>query len=241
MNLEKDMAKMSKIAIITARGGSQRIPRKNIKEFCGQPIIGYSIQAALESGLFSEVMVSTDDEEIAEVAKSFGANVPFLRSKENADHFATTAAVVKEVLECYKEMGKEFTQVACIYPTAPFVTSKTLIEAFDKMEEVDTTAVFPVVKFSFPPQRGLIDKNGYISYQYPEYASTRSQDLESVFHDCGQFYLVDVETFLTEETLITKKAKAIIIQERLVQDIDTMEDWEMAEIKYKKFVQNKGE
>ena len=154
---------MSAIAVITARGGSKRIPGKNKKEFLGKPIICYSIEAALESGLFEEVMVSTDDEEIAEIAKKTGASVPFMRSAKTSDDYATTDDVLMEVLEEYEKMGRDFAYMACIYPTAPFVTAEKLEEAFRLLKENNASGVMPVVRFSFPPQRGMAVKNGRLA------------------------------------------------------------------------------
>ena len=148
--------KQNAIAVITARGGSKRIPHKNIKEFCGKPIIAYSIKAALESGLFEVVMVSTDDPKIAEIAKEYGASVPFMRSAENANDFATTSDVLNEVMDVYRKNGKLFDYVCCIYPTAPFITAQKLREAFSLLAENDVEQVLPVVRFSFPPQRCFI-------------------------------------------------------------------------------------
>ena len=227
---------MSAIAIITARGGSKRIPRKNIKEFCGKPIIAYSIEAALTSGLFDEVMVSTDDEEIAGVARSCGAEVPFLRSAENSDDYASTADVLKEVLEEYEKLGKKYDIMACIYPTAPFVTAGKLCEAMDKLKSDDVDSVIPVVTFSFPPQRAFVVRNGYIEYNQPEFASSRSQDLESLYHDCGQFYLCKTEAFLRNNSLVTSRTAPIVVSEMEVQDIDNISDWEIAEAKYKVYM-----
>lgn len=220
------------VAVITARGGSKRIQRKNIKDFCGKPIIAYSIEAALESKIFDEVMVSTDDEEIAEIAERYGAIVPFVRSKENANDFATTADVLLEVIESYKKIGKEFSCLCCIYPTAPFVTSEKLKKAMMFLKEKECQTVMPVVEFSFPPMRGMYIREGNLEYCHPEYAFTRSQDIEKMYHDCGQFYCVRIEDFVKEKKLVMPNTKAIIVPEREVQDIDTEEDWAMAEIKY---------
>lgn len=220
------------VAIITARGGSKRIPRKNIKDFCGKPIIAYSIEASLQSNMFDEVMVSTDDEEIAEIAKSYGATVPFMRSKENANDFASTTDVLLEVIDSYKKIGKEFSYLCCIYPTAPFVTSEKLMEAMNILQKEDVQTVMPVVEFSFPPMRGMYIRGENLEFCHPEHAFTRSQDLEKMYHDCGQFYCVKVEDFLAEKKLVMPKTQAIIVSERQVQDIDTEEDWAMAEMKY---------
>ncbi len=224
---------MSSIAIITARGGSKRIPRKNIKEFLGKPIIAYSIEAAIASEVFDEVMVSTDDTEIAEIAKKYGAKVPFLRSKETSNDFATTADVITEVLNQYKSEGKSFDSFVCIYPTAPFITSNKLMEAFALFEKNGADALIPVVKYSFPPQRGFVCKGDFIQYQYPEYALTRSQDLEPVYHDCGQFYVCNTKRFLETKAIVMEKTVPYVIPETEVQDIDTLTDWKLAEEKYR--------
>jgi pseudaminic acid cytidylyltransferase len=220
------------LCIITARGGSKRIPRKNIKEFCGKPIIAYSIEAALESNLFDEVMVSTDDDEIAEISRKYGAKVPFMRSPKNSDDFSTTADVLLEVLEQYKEVGIEPESFCCIYPTAPFVTAEKLIKSFEKLNYDHVDSVLPMVKFSFPPQRGLINLDGKIKFQYPEHMSTRSQDLESIYHDAGQFYWVKTSIFSKEKKLILKSTIGFELAETEVQDIDTLDDWKIAEIKF---------
>ena len=187
---------MSSIAIITARGGSKRIPKKNIKEFCGKPIIAYSIEAALNSGVFDEVMVSTDDEEIAEISKKAGASVPFFRSAETSTDTATTADVLLEVLDRYEAMGQSFEYGCCIYPTAPFVTARKLKEAMDKLIESGAESIVPMQEFSYPPQRGLfIDDAGLVKMLHPEYATTRSQDLQKQYHECGQFYIFRNDAF----------------------------------------------
>lgn len=189
----------SSIAIITARGGSKRIPRKNIKEFCGKPIIEYSIEAALQSGLFEEVMVSTDDVEIAKIAQAAGAQVPFMRSSANAGDYAGTDDVLMEVLLAYREQGREFDTFCCIYPTAPFVTAQKLQKAMGLLEQADS--VMPVVAFSFPPQRCMIlNEAGELRMKWPEHARTRSQDLEPYYHDCGQFYCCRTAPFMEYKT-----------------------------------------
>ena len=221
---------MERVAIITARGGSKRIPKKNIKEFCGKPIIAYSIEAAISSGAFDEVMVSTDSEEIKAVAETYGAIVPFMRSEATSNDFATTADVLTEVIEEYNKIEKRFDSFACIYPTAPFVTGKRLAEAVNLLENAD--AVISVVRFSFPPQRAFVIRNGNVAYQYPQYERTRSQDLEPIYHDCGQFYMCKTDLFLEKHTLILPITKPYELPEEEVQDIDTIADWEIAEGKY---------
>ena len=224
---------MRTIAIITARGGSKRIPRKNIRDFCGSPIISYSIDAAISSNIFTEVMVSTDDNEIAKIALENGAQVPFYRSSKNSDDYSTTADVLIEVLSEYEKNGLKFDYLCCIYPTAPFVTSEKLKLALKKMINEKAEAIIPVVKFSYPPQRAFIIKDDKLIYKYPENVFKRSQDLESLYHDAGQFYFIKVETFMKNKTLVCKNTIPLIVDELSVQDIDTEEDWKMAELKYK--------
>ena len=232
------MVRNMNIAIITARGGSKRIPRKNIKEFCGRPIIAYSIEAALNSGCFDEVMVSTDDAEIAEISLKYGAKVPFMRSESTSNDYAVTTDVLLEVLSEYKKIGKEFDIMACIYPTAPFVTGKKLREAICIMKDNNADGVVPVVRFSFPPQRCFIVNNGKVDYKYPEYKAARSQDLEPYYHDCGQFYISRVSEFLKKKWIITDKTYPLIVSETEVQDIDDETDWKLAEIKYDFMIKN---
>lgn len=219
---------MRSIAIITARGGSKRIPRKNIKEFMGKPMLAYAIEAALTSEVFDEVMVSTDDIEIAEIAKKYGASVPFMRSEATANDFATTADVLNEVKLEYKKRGKEFDTICCIYPCVPFLTAKILKEAYETFEKSGKSSLTPVVKFSFPIQRAFaVNEEGDLYYREPENASKRSQDLEPMYHDVGMFY------FMSEDNTKMQGCVPYIMDESAVQDIDTIEDWRMAELKYK--------
>lgn len=228
------------IAIITARGGSKRIPKKNIKEFCGQPIIAYSIQAAIESGMFDEVMVSTDSEEIADIARHYGAKVPFMRSEKTSDDFATTADVLMEVLDEYEKRGESFDYMSCIYPTAPFVTGEKLAKAMGEVQDKDVVMAMPVVAFSYPPQRCyVVDENGNLEFKYKEYAQARSQDLEKQYHDAGQFYVYNIQKFVELNGKITENVKPIFVSELEVQDIDNEEDWKIAELKYKLMQENK--
>lgn len=224
---------MKKIAIITARGGSKRIPRKNIKEFCGKPILAYSIEAALDSGMFDEVMVSTDDEEIAEVAREYGAKVPFYRCEKTSNDYASTNEVIMEVLAEYKKQGEHFDVACCIYPTAPFVTAERLKLAVEQLIEKDAESVMPVVRFSFPPQRSVVMENGFLKFKWPEYMMSRSQDLEPFYHDVGQFYCLRVESFLAKNRLIMDRTVPLEISDLEAQDIDNEEDWKIAEMKYK--------
>ena len=228
------------LAVITARGGSNRIPRKNIKLFCGKPIIAYSIEAAQKSGIFDEIMVSTEDEEIAEIAKNLGGKVPFLRSEKNSDDMAMTHEVVIEVLGQYQELGIHFESVCCIYPTAPFLTGEKLREGMELLEQTQADGVVPVVRFSFPPQRCFVIEDGKVQYKWPENRLKRSQDLEAFYHDCGQFYLLRVQPFLEEESLILKHTVPVFMDDLEVQDIDTIEDWKIAEVKYR-LLREKGE
>jgi len=224
---------MKALAIIPARGGSKRIPRKNIKEFCGKPIITYSIEAAISSGLFNKVMVSTDDNEIAKIAQAIGAEIPFMRSSVTADDYATTDDVVLEVLEEYKKRGYSFEYVCCIYPTAPFVTKELLREGMALMERYQPTQVMPMVQFSFPPQRCFVlDEKGYAVFKNPQYITSRSQDLEKLYHDAGQFYLSKVSTIVDKKGIVCSDVLPLIVSSLRVQDIDTETDWKIAELKY---------
>lgn len=228
---------MSSIAIITARGGSKRIPRKNIKDFLGRPILSYSIEAALKSGLFDEVMVSTDDEEIADIAKKYGASVPFMRSEKTANDFASTDDVLMEVLTEYKKLGKEFETFACIYPTAPFVTAEKLKSGYNKLKESGCIGVMPVVPFSFPPQRGMCVKGNVLAYVDPKSAVMRSQDLETMYHDAGQFYFYDAKRYMADPKAADDDYAPLVMKETEVQDIDNETDWQLAEMKYKMMIE----
>lgn len=228
-----------KIAMITARGGSKRIPRKNIKEFCGKPILAYSVEAALESGVFDEVMISTEDDEIAEIAQKYGAVFPFRRSEEMAGDHAMTIDVMLEVVEKYRELGKNPESVCCIYPTAPFVTAAKLISANRMFENSGAEAVIPVVRFSFPPQRCFVIDDGFVKFKWREYELTRSQDLEPYYHDAGQFYFLNTNAMINQHTLVPKNTAPLIMDEMEVQDIDNIDDWNIAEIKYQAMIKNK--
>jgi N-acylneuraminate cytidylyltransferase len=220
------------LAIITARGGSKRIPRKNIKEFLGTPIIKYSIDAAIGAECFDEVMVSTDDQEIAISAKNFGANIPFMRSVDSSNDHATTAEVMLEVLNSYKKLGIEFEYFCCIYPTAPFITAQKLKTAYEMLVNSGAKSLVPVVSFGFPILRSFKIEEGLVKMNWPEYMTTRSQDLPEAYHDCGQFYFLKTEDFLQEKKMYTDLTIPFILLESEVQDIDNEEDWKIAEIKY---------
>lgn len=206
-------------------------------------MIEYSIEAAINSGVFQEVMVSTEDEEIAGIAVKNGAKVPFLRSEHASGDYATTAEALAEVLTEYQKGKRVFQRACCIYPTAPFITADKLREAMGLLEEEGTDAVIPVTAFSFPPMRGMYIKDGRLFYHHPEYAAKRSQDIETMYHDSGQFYCFKPEILLREKTLVTEHTRGIIVPESEVQDIDTIEDWAIAEIKYQRMLKkrNSGE
>lgn len=220
------------LCIIPARGGSKRVHRKNIKDFLGKPIIAYSIEAALESDLFEEVIVSTDDDEIAEIARKYGAKTPFKRSKKASDDFATTADVIEEVLSNYETQGVTFENICCIYPCAPFVNVDKLKICFRLLMVKKFDSVFPVVPFGFPIQRALRLKEEKLFFFQPEFALSRSQDLENAFHDAGQFYWIRAERFKRERKVVMSNSGAIINSELETQDIDSETDWKIAELKY---------
>jgi pseudaminic acid cytidylyltransferase len=225
---------MARLAIIPARGGSKRIPNKNIKNFLGKPIIAYSIEAAVLSDLFDEVMVSTDNREIADIALSYGAQVPFMRSDKNSDDYATTIDVVTEVINSYKDIGKEFEYTCCIYACAPFVTATKLIDAYSKLIKNSFDCIFPIVRYGFPIQRAVkINERNRIEMFEPKYMQTRSQDLQGSFHDVGQFYFFKTKTLLTEQRLWTDNTGFVELSEIECQDIDNRIDWQLAELKYK--------
>jgi pseudaminic acid cytidylyltransferase len=221
---------MSKsLCIIPARGGSKRIPKKNIKDFNGKPIIVYSIETALNSCLFDEVMVSTDDNDIAKIAVDRGAKVPFFRSEQNSSDYATIMDVVQEVLACYKNQGEVYESVCLIYPTAPFVNIEMLKLGYEKLKNVE--AVLPVTDFSYPVWRSFNVKSGFLSYQWPEFELSRSQDLEKLYHDAGQWFWIKPTAIKNRS--FPKLVAPVMLSNLEVQDIDSLEDWELAEIKYK--------
>lgn len=224
---------MKKIAIIPARGGSKRIPRKNIIDFQGKPLIAYSIEAAQNSGLFDEVMVSTDDKEISQVASHYGARIPFYRTNKNADDFATTSEVITEVLEDYEQKyNQTFDHYCCIYATSLFLSSEKLIESYAKFSASGAASLIPVVKYSFPPQRAFIVEDGVLKYFEPTHINSRSQDLTPVYHDAGQFYWGKVRSFVETKLLVSEDAKPFIVPDLEVQDIDDYEDLELAKLKF---------
>lgn len=223
---------MSNLCVIPARGGSQRIPRKNIKNFLGKPIIAYSIEVAIASGLFDEVMVSTDDYEIAEIAIQYGAKVPFFRSEKTSDDYATTFDVINEVVNEYLKLEQNFDYICCLYACAPFVTGEVINRTFELMCAEDFDTVFPVVEFGFPIQRAFKKEGNRTQFENDEMALMRSQDLEKRYHDAGQFYWMQTKKIIDKKKLITNNSGSITISELESQDIDSLTDWKLAEIKY---------
>lgn len=221
---------MSNVAIIPARGGSKRIPRKNLLPFDGVPMIVRSIRTALESGLFDQVVVSTDDGEIADVARAYGAQVPFLRPADLADDFTGTAAVIVHALQ----QLPAFDYACCVYATAPLLQARYLRQGIELLEQhLDKSFAFSVCSFGFPVQRALtLDGQGALSALYPEFRNTRSQDLPEAFQDAGQFYWGRTEAWLRGEVLYSPASLPVILPRHLVQDIDTLEDWKRAEYLY---------
>jgi len=228
---------MKNIAIIPARGGSKRLPGKNIHPVDGKPLIAYSISAAIDSALFDTVMVSTDSDDIAEIAKAYGASVPFARSQNTSNDFATTADVIQEVLECYLRQGITFTTFCCLYPTALFTTKDDLISSHNLLQG-DTTAVISIAEYSSPIQRSLTIKNNNLVYNWPQYRNKRTQDLEQCYYDAGQFYWQEVQSFLQTNSLVSSNTKPYIISNTRVQDIDTLEDLLIAEHKFRYINEN---
>jgi N-acylneuraminate cytidylyltransferase len=222
-----------KLCVIPARGGSKRIPRKNIKAFCGKPMIAYSIQAALESGCFYKVIVSTDDAEIADVAKSFGAEVPFTRPDELSNDYAGTILVIKHAIEWFEQHDETPSEVCCLYATAPFVQASALKRAYQQMMQADADYCFSVTRFAFPIQRAIkLNAKQRVEMFSPENFARRSQDLEEAYHDAGQFYWGKSQAWKAELAIFSECASPYILPRYLVQDIDTPEDWRRAELMY---------
>ncbi|GGA40931.1 pseudaminic acid cytidylyltransferase [Pelagibacterium lentulum] len=225
-----------RLAVIPARGGSKRIPRKNIRTFCGKPMIGWSIETARQSECFDRIVVSTDDEEIAEIARSYDAEVPFLRPAQLSDDHTGTIPVIAHAIEWYSEHGLAPEQVCCIYATAPFMTADDLRKALDMLIQDDCEYVFPVASYGFPIQRAIrLTENGRAEMFYPEQFSTRSQDLEEAFHDAGQFYWGCSTAWAEGKPIFSADAVPLILPRHRVQDIDTPEDWSRAELMFEAF------
>lgn len=218
------------LCVIPARGGSKRIPRKNVKDFLGKPLIAYSIEAALNSGVFERVIVSTDDAEIAYIAVKFGAQVPFMRDAALSDDYATSSDAVADAA---RRLGG-YARVCCLYATAPLITGEILREAYGKFEEAGYEFLFSATEFSFPIQRAIrLSKDGAASMFYPQFALTRSQDLERAYHDAGAFYFGRREAWLEKKPIFAPHSRAFLLPRNLVCDIDTPEDFEFAQKLYR--------
>lgn len=223
-----------KLCVIPARGGSKRIPRKNIKLFCGKPMIAWSIEAALQSGCFDQVVVSTDDFEIAEVALKFGAQVPFTRPAALSDDHTGTTAVVAHAISWFKAQGNTPKEVCCLYATAPFVIAEDLRASLKMLTESGADYAFSVTSYSFPVQRAIrITAQGRVEMFNPDYFHTRSQDLEDAYHDAGQFYWGRANAWLESKVIFARDSVAVQLPRYRVQDIDTIEDWQVAEFLFR--------
>lgn len=222
------------ICVIPARGGSKRIPRKNIKDFYGKPMIAYSIAAALDSGCFDRVIVSTDDDEIAAVASRYGAEVPFRRPHHLADDYAGTTPVIRHAIEWLIEQGESPQLVCCLYATAPFVSADYIKQGLNQLNETGAAYAFSVTSYAFPIQRAFkIGTDMGVEMFYPEHFNARSQDLEEAWHDAGQFYWGRADAWRTEKVIFGAESTPVILPRHHVQDIDTLEDWERAQWLYK--------
>jgi N-acylneuraminate cytidylyltransferase len=222
-----------KLCVIPARGGSKRIPRKNIKPFYGKPIIAYSIEAAIKSNCFDLVIVSTDDEEIAEISRQYGAQTPFTRPPQFSDDYIGVIPVIRHAVKWFLDRGKNFQQVCCIYPTAPFINSDDITSGLSILTETNDDYVFSVTNYAFPIQRAIriLESNKVEMFQPKEF-NTRSQDLEEAYHDAGQFYWGKASAWLNETSVFSKTSSPIFLPRSRVQDIDNMDDWKHAELIY---------
>ena len=229
------------IAIIPARSGSKRIPQKNIKKFHGKPLIAYSIKAAIKAKIFDEIIVSTDDDKIASIAQEFGASVPFTRPKELSNDFATTDMVVDHAIKFLQERGEKIKFVCTIYATAPLLDEKYLIEGFERLKNSDAKNAFSVTSMPFPIWRTFkITKNQRCEMFWRENFIKRSQDLEEAYQDAGQFYWTNLDAISNDEIFFGQDSIPIILPRHLVQDIDTLEDWTMAEFMYEAIIKSKN-
>ncbi|MDO9623702.1 MAG: pseudaminic acid cytidylyltransferase [Pseudomonas sp.] len=223
-----------KIAIIPARGGSKRIPRKNIKLFCGKPMIAWSIEAALQSGCFDQVVVSTDDAEIADVARRYGATVPFMRPEELSDDYTGTTPVIRHAIEWFNQQGQGVEHACCLYATAPFVSADDLLCGLDLLQDNDCDYAFSATSYAFPIQRAIrLTEHGRVAMFNPEHFNTRSQDLDEAYHDAGQFYWGRAEAWLQGKMIFSPDSLPVLLPRHRVQDIDTPEDWIRAEWLFK--------
>ncbi len=222
-----------KLCIIPARGGSKRIPRKNIKDFLGKPIIAYSIETALKSGCFDRVIVSTDDEDIANIARQYGAEIPFVRPKELSNDFAGTLPVIKQAIEWMEADGEQVDWACCLYATAPFVQTGLLQAAFQQLQTTGAEYCFSVTTFGTPIQRAFkVTEQQRLEMFHPENFHKRSQDLEEAYHDAGQFYWGHPEAFKNQRAIYSEFSSPYMLPRYLVQDLDTEEDWIRAELMY---------
>ncbi|MDT0582816.1 pseudaminic acid cytidylyltransferase [Brumicola blandensis] len=230
-----------KIAVIPARGGSKRIPKKNIKAFAGQPLIAYSIKAAQESGLFDDIIVSTDDEAIAELAKQYGAKVPFMRPDVLSDDMTGTRPVTNHAIEWYRDNIATPTFCCCIYATAPFLQAKYLQHGLQGLlDDPSKGFAYSVTSFPFPIQRALFLKENYAFPAFQEDIYKRSQDLPEAYHDAGQFYWGTTEDYLSPKAIFSEHGIPVVLPRHLVQDIDTPEDWDRAELMYQAYMMSKA-
>jgi len=228
-----------KLAIIPARGGSKRIPRKNIKLFCGKPMIVWSIKAALSSGCFDKVIISTDDDEIADIATEHGAEVPFIRPKELADDHTGTIPVIAHAVEWQNNQGNKCSEVCCIYATAPFIQATDLQRGLQILQSSGADYAFSITSYPFPIQRAIrITPKQRVEMFQPEYFNTRSQDLEEAWHDAGQFYWGKAQAWLRRAPIFDLISAPVQLPRHRVQDIDTLEDWKRAEWMFKAFSQD---
>lgn len=222
-----------RLAVIPARGGSKRIPRKNVREFCGRPMIAWSIEAALQSGCFEKIVVSTDDDEIAAISVSEGAEVPFRRPGNLSDDYTATSPVVAHAIQWCSDAGSTPEQVCCLYATAPFVNPVDIVQGLRQLEASDADFAFSVTSYPFPIQRAVrVNESGRVSMFQPEHFLTRSQDLEEAYHDAGQFYWGTATAWLENRPIFSTKSAAVFLPRHRVQDIDTPEDWQRAELMF---------
>ena len=225
---------MKSLAIIPARGGSKRVPRKNIKQFSGIPIIAWSIKAAISSRCFDKIIVSTDDKEIADIAKSYGAKIPFIRPEDLADDYAKTGDVISHAIRYEESEGNDYDYACCIYPTAPFLKEESIQIGFEMIQKGLHNYVFSATSYTFPVQRGFsFDSNSGLQMLFPNHENTRSQDLSEIFHDAGQFYWAQSKTWIDDLPIFDKSSFPLILPRDEVIDIDTEEDFKEAELKFK--------
>ncbi|NSL55169.1 pseudaminic acid cytidylyltransferase [Uliginosibacterium aquaticum] len=223
-----------KLCVIPARGGSKRIPRKNLKDFCGRPIIGWSVVAARRAGCFDQIIVSTDDEEIAATARNLGASTPFMRPPELSDDHTGTTAVIAHAIRHFDAAGTPPTLVCCLYATAPFASADDLCAGLERLQDSDADYAFPVTRYPFPIQRAVrLDEAQHVRMFQPEHFATRSQDLEEAWHDAGQFYWGRREAWLAGTPIFSPRSLGLPVPRHRVQDIDTPEDWLRAEWLFK--------